>query len=42
VLKKDLKFDIHLNTGVTSVERIGDEVFVKAKKQKRRGSALCV
>jgi dihydrolipoamide dehydrogenase len=34
VLKKDLKFDIHLNTGVTSVERNGDKVFVKAKNQK--------
>ena len=34
VLKKDLKFDIHLNTGVTSVERKGDEVYVKAKNKK--------
>ena len=34
VLKKDLNFDIHLNTGVTSVERKGDEVLVKASNKK--------
>lgn len=34
VLKKDLNFDIHLNTGVTSVERKGDEVVVKATNKK--------
>ena len=34
VLKKDLNFNIHLNTGVTSVERNGDEVIVKATNKK--------
>jgi dihydrolipoamide dehydrogenase len=34
VLKKNLKFDINLNCGVTSVERIGDEVVVKATNKK--------
>jgi dihydrolipoamide dehydrogenase len=34
VLKKDLNFDIHLNTGVTSVERKGAEVIVKATNKK--------
>lgn len=34
VLKKDLNFNIHLNTGVTSVERNGDEVVVKATNKK--------
>ena len=34
VLKKDLKFDINLNCGVTSVERIGEEVVVKATNKK--------
>ncbi|MCS5663839.1 MAG: dihydrolipoyl dehydrogenase [Flavobacteriales bacterium] len=34
VLKKDLKFNIHVNCGVTSVERKGDEVVVKATNKK--------
>ena len=34
VLKKDLKFDINLNCRVTSVERKGDEVVVKATNKK--------
>jgi len=34
VLKKDLKFNIHLNCGVNSVERKGDEVIVKATNKK--------
>ncbi len=34
VLKKDLMFDIHLNTGVNSVERKGNKVFVKAQNKK--------
>tara|TARA_B110000971_G_scaffold80965_1_gene83091 strand:- start:3374 stop:4777 length:1404 start_codon:yes stop_codon:yes gene_type:complete len=34
VLKKDLKFDINLNCGVTSVERVGEEVIVKATNKK--------
>ena len=34
VLKKDLKFDINLNCRVTSVERKGDEVIVKATNKK--------
>lgn len=34
VLKKNLKFEINLNCGVTSVERIGDEVVVKATNKK--------
>ncbi len=34
VLKKDLKFNFKLNTGVTSVERVGDEVIVKATNKK--------
>jgi dihydrolipoamide dehydrogenase len=34
VLKKDLKFDINLNCGVNSVERVGEEVIVKATNKK--------
>ncbi|MDG1850230.1 MAG: dihydrolipoyl dehydrogenase [Flavobacteriales bacterium] len=34
VLKKDLNFDIHVNCGVTSVARKGDEVVVKATNKK--------
>ncbi len=34
VLKKDLKFNIHLNCGVNSVVRQGDEVIVKATNKK--------
>ena len=34
VLKKDLKFDINLNCRVTSLERKGDEVVVKATNKK--------
>ena len=34
VLKKDLNFNIKLNCGVTAVERIGDEVHIKAENKK--------